>query len=401
MRAYNDHEPKPVAIVTDAVWRKSLAAIRALGRSGFEVYALGDSRFTTGFYSRYTTRSFIGPSAAEDPSGFGAVLRQVILRVDGKPTVLFPMEDATCEWVLKYGSTLPTNIRWLLPDAKAFSIARDKGRTMALAKELGLPCPRTLKPETIDELRYIIDREDLRKFILKPRTGSGSGGIIYGDRIRELDLVNHWSKHGTLLLQERIPADGEARGVSMLFDQSGAVRSAFAHRRLRQYPVTGGPSTQRESVVLDTIYDHSVKLLKALSWKGVAMVEWKIHPQSGQPLLLEVNPRFWGSLALAIRAGVDFPSDYAKLSLGIPFATQIPADYDVGVRSRWLLPGDILRYLHEPVSARETIGDFLSGICSDSEEFDINDLRGSVASVLCPAVLILNPKYFRYLRKAR
>jgi carbamoylphosphate synthase large subunit len=89
------------------------------------------------------------------------------------------MEDATCEWVLKYGSTLPTNIRWLLPDAEAFSIARDKGKTMTLAKELGLPCPRTFKPETIDELCYIIDREDLQAFILKPRTGSGSGGFIY------------------------------------------------------------------------------------------------------------------------------------------------------------------------------------------------------------------------------
>lgn len=395
-------DPSPIAIVTDAVWRKSVAAIRSLGRAGWTVFALGDSLFTTGFYSRYTVRRFRGPSAAEDPVGFGVILRRAAAATNGRPTVLLPMEDASCEWVLLQGRTvLPENIHWLLPDSESFQIARDKGRTMQLARQLGIPCPWTLEPACVEELRSNVEARDVSDLVLKPRTGSGSGGIVYGAQIRQINLEHHWKSHGALLLQERIPAEGEARGVSLLLDQDGNPCEAFAHRRLRQYPVSGGPSTQRESIALDDLYDHSLKLLKALSWRGVAMVEWKVHPDTGRPILLEINPRFWGSLALAVRAGVDFPVEYAKACIADPNLRHSLSRYTLGVRCRWLLPGDILRYMNETSETRETLREFINGILSESEEFDRHDLRGSLATVLCPAALVLNPKYFRYLRKNR
>lgn len=46
------------------------------------------------------------------------------------------------------------------------------------------------------------------------------------------------------------------------------------------------------------------------------MVEWKVDLRDGRPKLMEINPRFWGSLELAVRSGVNFPSLYADADRG-------------------------------------------------------------------------------------
>ena len=48
------------------------------------------------------------------------------------------------------------------------------------------------------------------------------------------------------------------------------------------------------------------------------MLEFK-RDATGLPRLIEINPRFWGSLELAIRCGVDFPRLYVAACLGQPF----------------------------------------------------------------------------------
>lgn len=388
----------PVAIVTDGLWRKSVSAIRALGAGGYCVFVLGDSRLTTGFYSRYASRRFVGPSAADDPDGFGETLARAADATGGRPTALLPMEDATCEWVLLHPDALPPNIHWLLPSAESFALTRDKASTFARAQELGIPCPRTYIPASIDELRDLVAQVRLEEFVVKPRTGSGSVGVIYGANIDTDSLSRHWERHGPLLLQERIPRTGAALGVSLLFDRHGRERAAFAHRRLREYPVSGGPSTQRVSEPLGETHSYSSQLLSSLDWSGVAMVEWKVHPGTGAPLLLEINPRFWGSLALAVKAGVDFPSVYADAALGRPLSAGL-ASYRHGVVSRWMLPGDVLRYLTSSQDEREPLRAFLKGSIRDAEEFDSHDIRGTVACGVCQAVLGAHPKYWRYLRR--
>ena len=80
------------------------------------------------------------------------------------------------------------------------------------------------------------------------------------------------------------------------------------------------------------------RLLKRVGWRGVAMVEFKVDRESGTPYLMEVNGRFWGSLQLAIDAGVDFPRLLLEVARGVD--TGEPPPYRVGVRLRWGL-GDV------------------------------------------------------------
>jgi predicted ATP-grasp superfamily ATP-dependent carboligase len=148
------------------------------------------------------------------------------------------------------------------------------------------------------------------------------------------------------LIQERLPAEGQGIGVCLLLDRSHLVRAGFVHRRLREYPVTGGPSTLRESCNHEQAYTDAVRLLQDLRFVGVAMVEFKNDTRTGKANLLEVNPRFWGSLALAVDAGVNFPLLWTLMALGEDVAPV--TSYRLGHRCRWLLPGDILHFIHNP-----------------------------------------------------
>ena len=147
------------------------------------------------------------------------------------------------------------------------------------------------------------------------------------------------------LIQERIVGPG--MGIFVLCEH-GAVRTAFAHRRLREKPPSGGASVLCESVALDpALLAQAARLLGPLGWHGVAMLEYKQDRRSGTPFLMEVNGRFWGSLQLAVDAGVDFPYLCCQLALGT--AARRSGSYKVGIRSRWLL-GDLdhllLRLFH-------------------------------------------------------
>ena len=392
----NAAEKPRYAVVTDGLWRKSLSVIRSLGKAGFKVIVLGDTWLTTGFWSRFAHSRSRGPLASADPEGFIQHLHMVVTQCPEKP-VLVPMEEASLLALAEHQDRFAEYAYFLFPDLDKLRIALSKRQTMALAQQLGLPFPVTVASDDIDtfvESALAFPHEEL---VLKPIRGSGSMGVIYLSRgdLHAEGLRQHWEAHGPLLIQERVPAAGEAIGASLVMDREGTCLACFCHKRLQQYPPTGGPSTSRVSIQHPEVAAMSTRLLQALDWRGVAMVEWKMHPETGRPMLMEINPRFWGSLELGMRAGVDFPLLYAKAARG---ETAAPVkDYTEGVRCRWMI-GDILRYLSQDGRDREGLAQFSQGFFSESEEWDRQDKRGWLASFLCKGLLVLNPAYWKYLR---
>ena len=115
-----------------------------------------------------------------------------------------------------------------------------------------------------------------------------------------------------VLVQEHCAGAGV--GVELLLDR-GRTLLAFQHRRLHEVPITGGASSLREGVAVDgKLLAHAQRMLEALHWTGLAMVEFRVGENG--PVLMEVNGRIWGSLPLAIKSGVDFPVALAELHLG-------------------------------------------------------------------------------------
>jgi hypothetical protein len=78
-----------------------------------------------------------------------------------------------------------------------------------------------------------------------------------------------------------------------------------------------------------------------MAWDGPAMIE--LRDDGGEPCLMEVNGRFWGSLQLAISAGVDFPRLWVEALRGAP--VEHGDRYRAGVTLRWLW-GDVKRFLY-------------------------------------------------------
>lgn len=75
------------------------------------------------------------------------------------------------------------------------------------------------------------------------------------------------------------------------------------HRRIREVP----PSSAAESTYNSELLKLGRKILELLNWHGVAMVEFRRDSATGEFKLIEINPKFWGTLDLAIAAEIDFP----------------------------------------------------------------------------------------------
>jgi predicted ATP-grasp superfamily ATP-dependent carboligase len=331
--------------VTDGHWRKTLAVVRSLGKRGLAVTVGESSGVATSLFSKYCTRRVVYPSVRRHPEAFLAFLRQ---ELTGRTyDLLMPMEEETLLLLAQHRDEFKTLTRMPIPPYQAIMKARDKGWLLQHASQEGIPVPRTFWVQDMEDLGAVKDTIP-PPWVIKPRVSSGAFGICYVER--ENDLAAAYQEvHRQFplpLIQERIPPAGEAFGLAALLDGSGQVKASFAHRRLREYPVRGGPSTLRESVHHPQIEELGIRLLQSLHWYGVAMVEFKVDPRDNQPKLMEINPRFWGSLALAIHAGVDFPTLLYKMAMGEEFDPVL--EYTVGDRCRWLLPGDILHFLTNP-----------------------------------------------------
>ena len=335
----------PKVFVTDGRSRKSLAVVRSLGEKGIEVTVGEETRVALSFYSKYCARSIVYPSPRKDPLGFVEFLLQGVKKKHYD--CLFPINDESLLLVARHRDEFMSYTR--VPVARIDTVGKafDKRETLLVARKSGIPCPETF---FIDDLRAVREFSEKLNYpvVIKPRESCGSRGIKYvtsrNDLIHSYQEVHRHFSYP--LIQEYIPPGGGTYGVSALFNANSEPRAIFVHRRLREYPVSGGPSTLRESVTRADIMDLGVRLLKALKWYGVAMVEFKVDPRDGQAKLMEVNPRFWGSLRLTIASGVDFP--YLLYRLAIEGDIEPVLDYKVGVRCRWLWPGDILHFISSP-----------------------------------------------------
>ena len=338
-------------LVTDGRSRASLAIVRSLGRRGIRVTS-GEAFSCTSFYSKYATRLFY-PDPDKHPELYMQKISEIVK--EGDFDVVMPVRDSATLLLSKHKKQLSRFTRVPIADYDTLIKGRDKSRTLKIAIDNDIPCPQTCFIDNNNDLREIIN--ELRfPVVIKPHKSSGSRGIKYVQSPEELGHVydDVRNLYGEAMIQEFIPQGG-AYGVSMLFNH-GEPRAMFTHKRLREYPSSGGPSTLRESVKFPEMEKYATTLLKALDWHGVAMVEFRVDPRDGKPKLMEINPRFWGSLQLAIYSGVDFP--YLLYKMAMDGDVEPIFEYKTGMKARWLLLGDILWFMGTP-NKLKTLPEFL------------------------------------------
>ena len=336
--------PMPAVLLLDGLWNKTVAAARSLGKRGYRVSVGERTRFAPALFSRYCSRRFLHPSPTTSPDAFLDALEKE-LRIVGYD-VLLAMEFGTQVLVARNRRRLG-NTRFPFASAELAIRVQDKGELASFASAHGVECPATFRPEGPGDVLGMASHLPY-PLLIKPRLSSGGRGIVRVETPSQLrkEYPKVHAVHPSPILQEFLPPGGAALGVGVLMNFSSEPRATFAYLRLREYPVGGGPSTVRESVRDEALCRTTERLLSALGWTGVAMAEFKVDPRDGRPKLLEVNPRFWGSLHHAILSGVDFPHLLCRMAID----GDVPPlrEYRVGVRSRSLIHGDFMHFVRNP-----------------------------------------------------
>ena len=95
----------------------------------------------------------------------------------------------------------------------------------------------------------------------------------------------------------------------------GELLAKFTHRVIRTFAAFGGAPTVRISSRQPLMEDYLYTLLRSLDWHGVCQADFILHAETAEPYLLDVNPRFWGSVFGAVMSGVNFPYLVYRLAL--------------------------------------------------------------------------------------
>ena len=331
------------ALVTDGDQRPALAITRSLGRRGITVVVGEERSASLASSSKYCAASVAYPSPYSQPEAFDRFLRDFVARE--RVDVVMPVSDVTTYAVAQRRTELTRYSAVAAPSFESFDLSCDKWRLLQRASKCGIPIPQTHLVEGLAGLMAILPSVHCPAVVkpVRSRTLTTQGwigaGVQYASSERDLiglyRTIDYLARHPSLV-QERIVGPGT--GLFVLCEH-GQVRAAFAHRRLREKPPSGGVSVLSESIAVDPrLLDQAALLLGALRWHGVAMLEYKQDRRTGRLVLMEVNGRFWGSLQLAVDAGVDFP--FLSYQLAAGQALERPASYRVGLKSRWLL-GDL------------------------------------------------------------
>ena len=312
-------------VIADGKYRASIAAARALGRAGWRVAAvqagadcpLEPPVFTSRFVSegRWIEGSAAGPDYPE---------RLLALLKEYERPVLFCAGAATLNVLSQNRALFADACDFLAAPPEVLDALNDKASVHRRCLELDIPVPEEYSEEP-EGYPVVIKPHCGEKFGLKARDRYA----VARDRAEyEIRLAAMRKYDPAPIVQLKVEGDG--MGASLLLDGDSRLICALCHRRIREYPLTGGPSTCCESFYDAGLIDSAYRLLRSFGFVGMAMVEFK------GPYVLEVNPRVWGSFPLTDCAGSPFAVRYAQAARGERLEYH-PQDFETGVRMRFFL----------------------------------------------------------------
>ncbi len=315
-------------LVTCGETRAGLTAIRALGRAGIAVVVGAAHRPALGFWSRYATTTLLLPDPARDARRFAAAVADEA--AGREVAAVLPATDAALWALSRWRDALPATARAVLPSHDAVVVALDRSALHDRARGLGLPCMPTERIAHADDVEPALRRLSLgdggRSFaaLVRPlvpwiEREDGSCGIgralpvhSTGELRRLLyereDLVN-----GGCVIEPRPAGRCLAYGFVA---HDGAVIAEVFQERLREHGGLSGVSTLARTLAADDELRAVARpLLRALRFCGAGVVEF-FRGDDGVARIVSLVPRLWGSLGLAVRAGVDVPLLLLRLARG-------------------------------------------------------------------------------------
>ncbi len=382
-------------LLLDAEHRQSLAAMRVLSRAGLRVGAAAcapEAWWAPSLRSRFCALRATLPDYGVDAEAYaGAVVR---LLDDHPSPLLIPASDGAIRALRLKRSEIERRTALPLASEAALDIAISKTRTLDVASKLGIAVPRSVPINDLADIAPAM-REVGCPAVVKPyeswveRDGRGvrlSPNVVHTvDEAKEV-FAHVLEEGGHALIQELLPGRREA--VTVMY-ADGQFCARLAQVSYREWPVLGGASVLCETIpLLPDITEYAERLVRGIDLEGCSMVEFR-RDREGRPVLMEVNPRMGGSVALAISAGVNFPR--LLYDWKINGSLSPIGSYRVGARLRWLA-GDVWNLKcafemqgHPDIPSRlSALTTFLSDFIRPGNRIDgldVSDLRPVIAEL--------------------
>lgn len=291
---------------------QGLGIVRSLGRRGIPVCVIDDEA-SIARVSRFSERAVHVPTLRDEASTLDAL--DAVRRAHGlEGWVLFPTREETVVALARNRSSLAESFRVPTPDWDTIRHAWDKRETYRLARELGIPTPRTwslLEGRDLDHLDVrgpVVIKPAIKEHFFYATHAKAWRADTEGDLRRLVRQASSIVGAEELLIQELIPGDGRQQYSYCAFLKEGEAAASMTVRRRRQHPSDfGRASTFVETVDLPSLEEPSVRFLRAIGYYGLVELEYKLDPRDGEYKLLDVNARTWGYHSVGPAAGVDFP----------------------------------------------------------------------------------------------
>jgi predicted ATP-grasp superfamily ATP-dependent carboligase len=329
--------------VLDAEMQCSIPLMESLWKQGFHITAGSYKRINMGFFSRYPARRVVYPSPENSPRAF--VERILDLAKEHAYSLILPVDDFSSGILSAYRDCFAPYTQIPIVPFDTFTKARDKGQTMRIAMQEGVPCPQTFFPDS-QKIEEIV-REAHFPVLVKANVSSGARGISLVEKKDDLEAtyLRVRAGYGECHIQEFIPKGGRQYVADFFLDMKQEQKAAIVYSKLRFFPVNGGSSVLNRTVHEPEILKYGYRLLRAMNWYGFADLDFIIDPRDGLPKVMEVNPRLPTTLRISLAAGMDFPRMLVNLAMGEEISTSTGYRLDVYLRH---LPMDVLWFLKSP-----------------------------------------------------
>ncbi|MDR1172534.1 MAG: ATP-grasp domain-containing protein [Bacteroidales bacterium] len=367
-------ENKHRILVLDGDHKNALAIVRHLGKTGkYVIDAVSCQRVSISFYSKYVSRKLILTNPKKDREKYIEELLETLEK--NRYLALIPVSYISFRICAACRDRIRQFTHLTITGPDNILLASSKGATYEHARKTGVPYPETIILQAMEDLETIHAEYPC---VIKAPYEMGRNVVSYARNKQEL-TTKYRQMCEACHFTEALPViqkyvDGSGFGFFAYY-QKGECKNWFVHRRLREYPVSGGASTAAESFFDEKIVEYGKRMLDSLRWDGVAMVEFKQDKASGTYYLMEINAKFWGSLDLALLAGVNFPQMLIDEALDKKIEK---VSFKEKIRFQWILNGDLFHVLEKPGH----ILLFLRDLFVAKNDFYFSDIKPNLFQIL-------------------
>jgi len=358
---------------------------RHLGAAGHQIIAADCRALAFGLRSRYAHSFEMLPDPAEP--GYADSLLALIRRT--RPDVLLPLGGLAAVSAQRDAFERETAV--LVADGSAYQAMLDKATVYELCGRFDIPHPRVLGTDPETACAALRETDDgSPSAVIKPRRDHGAGrGLVFVDRASQLREV--WpmlrSKYGPMVATEFVPGPVDAQNaLHLLFDRDGDLIEFFVLRKLRQWPPRSGITAAATSTHELELVERMLPLFRHLRWRGPVEVELKRNVRTGAACVLEINPRFSGTLAFPLAVGVDLPGSMLKATVGRSTPRTLEPYYEAGryYWNPWPYARSVASDLCKPRDFRVGLHDLLAPLARRpvGNPYKLNDPAALVGKVL-------------------